>query len=134
MQFLYHPLTVHFPIALWLTSALFDAIFVVVGDRFYDRASRILIGLGLGGAVVAISLGFVDFRPLVAQGIGQAFVDKHRIHSVLAYAATLVYLLNFLLRWLRPTVSRAAIVVLALLGAGLIAATGFIGGEVRSVM
>jgi len=134
MQFLYHPLTVHFPIALWLTSALFDAIFVAIGDRFYDRASRILIGLGLGGAVVAILLGFIDFRPLVAQGIGQAFVDKHRIHSVLAYAATFVYLLNFLLRWLRPKVSRAAIAVLMLLGAGLIAATGFIGGEVRSVM
>ena len=134
MQFLYHPLTVHFPIALWLTSALFDAIFVAIGDRFYDRASRILIALGLGGALVSILLGFIDFRPLVAQGIGQAFVDKHRIHSVLAYTATLVYLLNLILRWLRPKVSRAAIAVLMLLGAGLIAATGYIGSEVRAVM
>jgi len=133
LRFLYHPLIVHFPIALWLTSALFDALYLRSGDRFYERASRLLIGLGLLGAVASSILGFVDFRPLVAEGIGQAFVDKHRVHSVLAYGATLIYLVSFLMRR-RPTVSRATITVLMVLGAGLIAATGYIGADVRGVM
>ncbi len=133
MRFLYHPLIVHFPIALWLTSAVFDVLYLSRGDRFYDRASHLLIGLGLLGAMVSIVSGFVDFRPLVAEGIGQAFVDKHRVHSVLAFGATLIYLVSFLMRR-RPTLSRVTITVLMVLGAGLIAATGYIGGDVRGVM
>lgn len=133
MKFLYHPLIVHFPIGLWLTSALLDVLYLRSGDRFYERASHLLIGLGLLGAVGSSILGFVDFRPLVAEGIGQAFVDRHRVHAVLAYGSMLVYLVSFLLRR-RPTVSRALITVLMVLGAGLIAATGYIGGEVRGVM
>jgi len=133
MPFLYHPLIVHFPVALWLTSFLFDLLYLSRGDQFFERASRLLIGLGLLGAVAAVISGFIDFRPLVAEGIGQAFVDKHRLHSTVAFGATVVYLVSFIVRR-RSTVSRTAIIVLMLLGAGLIAATGYIGGEVRAVM
>lgn len=133
MRLLYHPLIVHFPVALWLTSFLFDLLYLSRGDRFFERASRLLIGLGLLGAVASVISGFIDFRPLVAEGIGQAFVDRHRLHSTVAFGATLVYLVSFVVRR-RSTVSRTAIIVLTLLGAGLIAATGFIGGEVRAVM
>lgn len=134
MPFLYHPWVVHFPIALWLTSALFDLLYLRGGDLFFSRASRFLIGLGLLGAVVSIVSGFVDFRPLVAEGIGQAFVDRHRLHSTLAYASTIVYLVSFVLRWRRPNLGRAAIAVLLVLGAGLILGAGYLGGEVRRVM
>jgi uncharacterized membrane protein len=133
MPFLYHPLIVHFPVALWLTSFLFDLLFLGTGDRFYERGARLLIGLGLLGAVAAIASGFVDFRPLVAQGIGQTFVDKHRVHAATAFAATLSYLVSFVLR-VRPAPSRTLIVILSLLGAGFISATGYIGGDVRAVM
>jgi uncharacterized membrane protein len=133
MRFLYHPLIVHFPIALWLTSLLFDVLYLGSGDRFYERGARLLIGLGLLGAAVAIITGFVDFRPLVAEGIGQSFVDRHRVHALSAYGATLAYLASFVVR-LRPKPNRAAIVILALLGAGFISAAGYIGGDVRAAM
>ncbi len=134
MPFLYHPWVVHFPIALWLTSALFDLLYLRGGDLFFSRASRCLIGLGLLGAVVSIVFGFVDFRPLVAEGIGQGFVNKHRLHSTFAYASTIVYLVSFVLRRLRPTLSRGAVALLLVLGVGLIVAAGWFGGEVRRVM
>jgi uncharacterized membrane protein len=133
MRFLYHPLIVHFPIALWLASLLFDVLYLGSGDRFYERGARLLIGLGLLGAAAAIITGFIDFRPLVAEGIGQSFVDRHRVHSLSAYGATLAYAASFIVR-LHPRPSRAAIVILALLGAGFISAAGYIGGEVRAVM
>ncbi|HXF82870.1 MAG TPA: DUF2231 domain-containing protein [bacterium] len=133
MPFLWHPLVVHFPVALWLTSFLFDLLYLRTQERFYGLAARYLIGLGLLGASLAVVSGFADYRPLVAQGIGQAFVDRHRLHSLLAYAATAVYLALFLLRWRRP-VQRGLLLILAASGAGLIAITGYLGGEIRRVM
>lgn len=134
MPFLFHPQVVHFPVALWLTSFLFDLLYARSGQPFYATASRYLIGLGLLGAAVAIVTGFVDYVPLVAEGVGQAFIDQHRTHSFLAYASTVVYGMIFVVRWRGRATSRAAYVGMAAVGAGLIAATGYLGGEIRRVM
>lgn len=134
MPVLIHPLIVHFPIALWLTSALFDLLFLKRLDRFYFRVAHYLIGLGLLGALGSIITGFIDARPLVAEGIGQAFLDRHRVHQLVALLATAVYLLSFLIRWRRPDVGRWGIAVLLVAGAALTAATGWIGGEVRMLI
>jgi uncharacterized membrane protein len=125
---------VHFPVALWLTSALFDLLYLFTRDQFHKRAAQFLIGLGLLGAAVAIITGFVDLRPLVAQGIGEAFVARHTTHSLFAYAASVIYLISFAVRWRRPALGRATTVVLMGVGATLIGITGFIGGEVRGSM
>jgi len=134
MPFLFHPLVVHFPVALWLTSFLFDLVYAGTSQRFFAVGSRYLIGLGLLGAVAAIVTGFVDFRPLVAQGIGQAFIDQHRRHSVLAYGATALYTGIFLLRWRGRAMAKVPYVAMAALAAGLIAITAYLGGEIRRVM
>jgi len=134
MPFLYHPLVVHFPVALWLVSFLFDVQYARTAERFYATASRYLIGLGLAGAAVAIAAGFADYLPLVAQGVGQAFIARHRVHSVLAYASTLLYAAIFILRWRGRAMTRGIYLAMAAAGAVLIAATGYLGGEIRRVM
>jgi len=134
MPFLYHPFAVHFPIALLLTSAVFDVVFMVTRDRFYDRAARFLIGLGLVGAFISIILGFADFTGLVAADVGQAFVDAHRQHSLFAYGAVVAYLLSFALRWRRPNLSRTAVGALLVVGAGLIVTATWLGSQIRKVM
>ncbi|MGQ0548588.1 MAG: DUF2231 domain-containing protein [Armatimonadota bacterium] len=134
MPFLFHSPVVHFPVALWLTSALFDILYLGTADQFHGRAAQFLIGLGLLGAVVAIVTGFIDYRPLVAEGIGDAFIARHRVHAVFAYASTVAYLVSFLLRWRRPLLGRAVTAVLLVVGAALIGITGYIGGEVRGAM
>ena len=134
MPFLYHPLVTHFPVALWLTSFLFDVGYTATRDRFYATASRILIGLGLLAAAVSIVAGFVDYIPLVNQGVGSAFVAQHRVHSVLAYASTVVYALLFFVRRRGRGMTTGPYLGGALLGAVLIAATGYLGGEIRRVM
>jgi uncharacterized membrane protein len=78
--------------------------------------------------------GFVDYAPLVREGIGQAFVARHRVHSLLAYAAILVYAAAFYLRWRSPRPARAALAGLTVVGAALIASVGWLGGELRLVM
>jgi uncharacterized membrane protein len=133
-NFLFHPAAVHFPIALWLTSALFDLLFLRTGDRFHLRAARILIGLGLLGATLAIGLGFVDYLAQVKQDVGQAFINRHTIHQWFAFASTAVYAVSFVVRSRRTDVSRRWIAVLTIAGAILIGVAGYLGGDIRLVM
>lgn len=134
MPFLYHPLVVHFPVALWLTSFVFDVGYAATRDRFFAASSRWLIGLGLLAAALSIVAGFVDYIPLVNQGVGAAFVQQHRVHSVLAYASTLLYAVLFLMRGRGRGMAAGSYLAGALAGAILIAATGYLGGEIRRVM
>ena len=133
MVFLYHPLIVHFPVALWMTSALFELLYVARRENLYATVARLLIGLGLLGAAVSIASGWIDLLTQVKLGVGTGIVIQHRIHSVLAYGATALYLAVFLGRWRRPDVPGWTI-ALSLIGALVIAAAGFYGGELRRVM
>lgn len=134
MRFLFHPLVVHFPVALWSTSFLFDLLYVRTKERFFATGSRYLVGLGLLGAAVSIAAGFADYIPLVAEGVGQAFIDQHRIHSALAYVTTGLYAAIFVARWRWRTMPLAAYIGSAVIAVALITATGYLGGEIRRVM
>jgi uncharacterized membrane protein len=133
-QMLFHPLVVHFPVALWLTSALSDLLHVIRPNSFHPRTAQYLIGLGLVAAVVSIDLGFCDAIPLAREGVGQTFIERHAAHQTWALAATGFYALSFIVRWRRPEIGRAATVVLMAIGAILISVTGYLGGEIRLVM
>ncbi len=131
---LFHPLVVHFPLALWLTGTLFDILAWRRRDPLFPRAASWLVGLGLLGAAASIALGWVDLLNLEQQGVGTGLVLRHRLHSLLAYAATLAYAVNFV--WRRRTPDRVGLPLLALslLGAALVAVAGYMGGELRMVM
>jgi uncharacterized membrane protein len=66
--------------------------------------------------------------------VGTGLLLRHRIHGLVAYLATAVYLANFLWRW--RTQNRIAGILLGLMLAGaiLIAITGYLGGALRDVM
>ncbi|TMI76838.1 MAG: DUF2231 domain-containing protein [Bacillati bacterium ANGP1] len=134
MPFLYHPLVVHFPVALWLTSFLFDVLFAYKKEPFFATASRYLMGLGLLAAVVSIVAGFMDYVPLVREGIGQAFVDRHNVHGLLAYLTTLLYAGLLATRWRWPRMPQALSLGGAVVAAMLVSVTGYLGGEIRRVM
>ncbi len=132
---LVHPLVVHFPIAFWLASTLFD----VLGWRrreatlFRDMAFW-LVGLGLLGAAASILFGWTDLLDQMRQGVGTGLLLRHRVHSWLAYISTAVFLGIFLWRWRTSNRLNPGLVLLSLLGAGLITITGYLGGDMRSVM
>ena len=131
---LLHPLAVHFPLALWLTSALFDLLAWRRKDPLYRRAAYWLVGLGLLGAVLSIALGWIDLLAQESAGVGAGLVLKHRLHSEAAYIATFAYGVN--LGWRRWTANRpsATLLTLSLVGALLVALTGYLGGDLRHVM
>jgi uncharacterized membrane protein len=133
VSFLFHAPVTDFPVALWLTSLLFDVLGWWRPREVYRTMALWLVGLGLLSAVVAIGTAFYDYARLVREGVGTAFLQRHATHSLLAYAATATYLGSFLVRWRAPQ-ARAIIGGLAVAGALLIGLTGYLGGELRKVM
>lgn len=134
MPFLAHPLVVHFPVALWLTSLLFDMWYWWRKNPFAARAGRLLVGLGLAGALASVAAGFADYARLVTLGVGESFVKAHQTHALLAYGSVAAYALNLASRWRRAEPSRWWQALLGVAGAVLIALTGWFGGELRLVM
>jgi uncharacterized membrane protein len=131
---LLHPLAVHFPLALWLTSALFDLLAWRRQDPLYQRAAYWLVGLGLLGALVSIALGWVDLLAQENAGVGAGLVLRHRLHSAAAYAATAVYVVNLGWRWRTANRLSATLLALSFAGAVLVAVAGYLGGDLRNVM
>ncbi len=131
---LIHPLVVHFPVALWIVSLLFDVLAWYRQDPLYRRAAYWLVGLGLLGAAVSVGSGWLDLLGYERGGVEPGIVRRHWIHSILAYASTVVYLLNFLWRWRRENRVTSVLLGLSILGAILIAVAGYLGGALRSAM
>ena len=131
---LLHPLAVHFPLALWLTSACFDLLAWRRGDPVYRRAAYWLVGLGLLGALVSIAFGWIDLLAQERQGVGPGLLLRHRLHSGVAYAATVVYAVNFGWRYRSQNRHAGRLLVLSLVGALLVAIAGYLGGGLRTVM
>ena len=133
-RMLFHPNVVHFPIALWLTSTFFDLLGLRREKAVFREMAFWLVGLGLVGAAVAILFGWTDLLAQERQGVGTGVLLRHRVHSWLAYSSTAAYLGVFVWRWRTEHRLSPGALLLSLLGAGLVAVAGYLGGEMRNVM
>ena len=131
---LLHPFAVHFPLALWLTSTFFDLMAWRQGDPVYRRTAYWLVGLGLLGALFSIASGWIDLLDQERQGVGPGLLLRHRLHSEMAYVATVVYAVNFGWRYRSQNRLAGTLLLLSLVGAILIAIAGYLGGGLRTVM
>ncbi len=131
---LIHPLVVHFPIALWLASTFFDLMQWRRQDPAFRRAAYWLVGLGILGAVLSTVSGWLDLLAQESQGVGAELLARHRVHSLVAYSATVCYLADFAWRWRTDNRYGSPLLGLSILGAILIAIAGYLGGAVRNVM
>ncbi|HET7264062.1 MAG TPA: DUF2231 domain-containing protein [bacterium] len=133
---LIHPFVVHFPIALWLTAAFFDVLAWRQPDRpVFREAAYWLIGIGALGGLVSIAAGWMDLLNLEAQGVGTGVLTRHWTHSMSAYLATAVFLGIFTWRWRTGNPPLPPWALYLTVGAALlVAATGYLGGDIRQVM
>ena len=131
---LLHPFATHFPLALWLTSTFFDLLAWRHEDPVYRRTAYWLVGLGLLGALASIVSGWIDLVDQERQGVGPGLLLRHRLHSGVAYAATVVYAVNFGWRFRSENHLAGTLLVLSLVGAVLIAIAGYLGADLRTVM
>ena len=137
----FHPLVVHFPIALILVGALTAVVWVARGTVFWRQCILWLFSLGLVGGIVAYKTGETLREHTEGTPIVEELGDRHEdmaFYTLLVVAA-MVLLMALLTLWrekrmaLEPTkpdplIARLVLMLVALAAAALVAWTGHIGG------
>jgi uncharacterized membrane protein len=125
-----HPAVVVVPLGAWTSSLVFD-----VGSRAGGPPDALatgaswLIGVGLSGALPALSLGFLD---LIQVPAGTRTMRLGLTHMALNVTATTLYLGDFLLRRHRRPDGQgvpASLIGLSGTAYGLLAVAGHLGGK-----
>lgn len=123
----FHPVVVHFPIALLISAALGEALFARTQHTLFSDAVRFCIWIGAAGALAAAPLGwmFAGFR----------LVDDEWVLTAHRWAGTTTFLATLMLFWVSERTFRVASASrtslrVALGGvACLVSLTGFLGGS-----
>lgn len=125
-----HPLVVHFPIALLLSSVLLYWAGLIWPGKGLDKAAWYTLLLGLAGAAVAVVSGLLAARGVPADSPAMATLTTHRL---LGIATLVVFGLQAICAWRSKGVysrgKRVLHTVIQIIGIGLIVATGYYGGE-----
>ncbi|HEY3530470.1 MAG TPA: DUF2231 domain-containing protein [Nocardioides sp.] len=126
----FHPILVTVPIGAWVASLVFDiASRIDARPEFLVVGSRWLIGLGVIGAVVAASVGFLDFLSIPS---GTRAHRTGLLHLSLNLAITAAYVGNFLWRQNLSTGNDPVPVgplVLSVLSLVTLGVSGYLGGK-----
>ena len=127
-----HPMLICLPIGLWFFSLVCDVI-VYFSDSedlemLWFTLGYYALAVGLAGALAAAIPGLIDYRSLTE--------PRHRVlatrHLALNLVVVTLYAINLWLRSADPPAFELAM-GLSLLGMGLIAVSGWIGGELVHV-
>jgi uncharacterized membrane protein len=126
----FHPMLVTVPIGAWVCSLVFD-----IGSHLVDRpgalneGSEWLIAIGVLGALVAATVGFLDFFMIPARTSAHGTA---LIHLTLNLSVTAAYAVNFWWRhgtYLRPEAVGAGQMALAAVSLGALSVSGYLGGK-----
>ncbi|MCU7557476.1 DUF2231 domain-containing protein [Macrococcus capreoli] len=128
-----HPLIVHFPIALLLVGTLFELLSLKYRKQL-NLAGTILLALGFVSGVVAFLTG----------DSGERFAEMHfgdienmvHQHEDMARNAMIMFGIAVALKCITHFTTRyqkvlyIAVIVIAIIGSGLLAYTGHLGGQI----
>lgn len=124
----FHPILVTVPIGSWVASIVFDIIALTAEDPTpYVVAARILILIGIVGAVLAAIWGFLDYLQLAA---GTPARRTATTHMILNLGVTVLFVVNVLVR-LAQDDDEASVIgfVLSLVGLAALGLSGWLGGK-----
>ncbi|MFB0615760.1 DUF2231 domain-containing protein [Streptomyces sp. AGS-58] len=126
----FHPMLVTVPIGAWVTSLVFDiASHVVDRPGFLTQGSEWLIAVGVIGALLAATVGFLD---LFAIPTGTPAFRTALIHMTLNLAVTAAYAVNFLWRYSTYTDGGSVgpgRLILSAISLAALGVSGFLGGK-----
>lgn len=129
-----HVVVIHFPIALFMASALFDLLARWRRDRTLSAAAYCnLLGAAVA-ALPAVATGLIAWQWLF---VGEKLKGNLRFHLILGLtSAGLIWLLAWWRRWQRRRSEErftAPYLVVELLAVAVIAITGHLGGILSGV-
>ena len=125
-----HPMIVHFPIALLITSVLFDAASHIFKREALRDGALWLLVLGLIGGIAAAIAGDWAEEAAEKAGIAESLIETH---ESLAFVTLGIFGVLFLWRiFMRNQFSGqllAIYLLVATIGVGTLSATGYYGGD-----
>jgi len=121
-----HPILIVFPLGLFATAVIFDAIGWVTGNGRWLEISFWIIAAGIIGGLAAALFGLIDWLAIPSGTRAKAIGTWHGLGNV---AVMLLFAASWLLRWPNPPNPGAFPVMLSLAGALLALVTGWLGGE-----
>lgn len=120
-----HPVMIHFPVAALLGLIGTDLGYLYSGDPFWGRAGLWLAGVGAAGGWIASIAGAIDlFTVREVRRLITAWC-----HAILAIMMLSLASLNWVLRFEAAEAIYPWGLYVSLLTGALIAATGFLGGQ-----
>lgn len=130
MDIALHPMMVHFPIALLITSVVFDVAWIMVKRESLREGALWLLALGLLGGLAALGSGELAEEAAEKAGLAESLIERHEVLAKITLG-----IFGLLLAWrlfLRNQFTArtmAAYLVVAAIGLGMLGATGHFGGD-----
>lgn len=125
-----HPMVVHFPIALLITSVVFDLLSTRWRHKSFQDAGFYTLIAGLLGAAVAVLTGAMAEELAEDKGIPESVLE---IHEALGYATLLFFIgllaLRLLMRWKLISERPALYLAMGVAGIAILSAAGYFGGS-----
>lgn len=122
-----HPLLVMFPLGLFIMALIFDVIFFITANGAFATVSFWDIAAGIIGGLLAAVFGLIDWLNIPDGTRAKAIGMWHGLGNVVV---VVLFAVSWWLRYGGPTHAPSiAAFILALLGVGISAATGWMGGE-----
>jgi uncharacterized membrane protein len=122
-----HPLLVMFPLGLFIMALVFDVIYFITANNAFATVSFWDIAAGIIGGLLAAVFGLIDWLNIPDGTRAKSIGMWHGLGNVVV---VVLFAVSWWLRYGAPThVPGAAAFILALIGVGISAATGWMGGE-----
>lgn len=87
-----HPPTVHFPIALMVTTVILNLFYLVTGEPSFEKAAYYVLGLGLLFSPVSILTGLVSWKLTYKATMTHIFARKIQFSALLFPVALICFL------------------------------------------
>lgn len=131
MDYPLHPMLVHFPIALFLSSVLFDMVGWWFQKETFREGGLWLLIIGLLGGVTASIAGSMAEEAAEKAGILESLIETHELLAFVTLGIFTVLLLGrlFVFRNRFTPKTFAAYLVIAWIGIGTLSATSHFGGD-----
>jgi uncharacterized membrane protein len=121
-----HPMLIVFPLGLLATAVIFDIIYLVSGTSQWTLVAYYMIGAGAIGGLAAAVPGWLDWFAIPSGTRAKRIGLLHGVGNVVVLA---LFILSWVLRRENPELPPTGAIVAGLLGFGLAALTGWLGGE-----
>jgi len=120
-----HPAITDIPIGSWLIAAIFDIIWLFSpANDWAARAAMITVLVGLVGALGAAATGLTDWS--------DTYGAERRVgfnHALFNLAATILYLISFILRFQPANGESIVAAILGFVGLASVLTAGYLGGD-----